>query len=223
MNWSYEYFVSLEVIEFDVRCRWARLEGTEGVMYRGLSQAYECAILYYFSHPPLFTQDPIPSRHCHHPSHISSMQITLGFLLYFETQSFMLASQNQSNMAACTAKCTPCESLDKSHILTNEQIVSELENLKLWRLNDNGHLSFSYVARNFQKAVDSINAIGVIAEREGHHPNIHLTSYRNVEIVLYTHSLGGVTVNDVTLATLIQDVEIDYSPKWKKENLGMRK
>ncbi|KAL7508047.1 hypothetical protein ACHAXN_006056 [Cyclotella atomus] len=126
-------------------------------------------------------------------------------------------------MAACTAKCTPCESFDKSHILTNEQIVSELENLKLWRLNDNGHLSFSYVARNFQKALDSINAIGVIAEREGHHPNIHLTSYRNVEIVLYTHSLGGVTVNDVTLATLIQDVEIDYSPKWKKENLGMRK
>jgi 4a-hydroxytetrahydrobiopterin dehydratase len=37
--------------------------------------------------------------------------------------------------------------------------------------------------------------------------------------VLYTHSLGGVTVNDVALAAMIQDVEIDYSPKWKKENI----
>ena len=123
-------------------------------------------------------------------------------------------------MAACTpTKCTPCESLDKSHLLAHDQILTNLQNLKLWRLNDKGQLSFSYIARNFQAALDSINAIGIIAEREGHHPDIHLTNYRNVEIILYTHSLEGVTVNDIAMAELISGVEIDYSPKWRKENL----
>lgn len=118
------------------------------------------------------------------------------------------------------SKCVPCESLDKSQILSPDQISSELQNLNQWRCKQDGRLSFSYVARNFQAALNSINLIGVIAEREGHHPDIHLTSYRNVEIVLYTHSLGGVTVNDVAIAKLIEEVEIDYSPKWKRENMG---
>jgi hypothetical protein len=32
--------------------------------------------------------------------------------------------------------------------------------------------------------------------------------------------LGGVTRNDLVLAKMIGDVEIDYSPKWRKENIG---
>ena len=36
---------------------------------------------------------------------------------------------------------------------------------------------------------------------------------------MYTHSLGGVTVNDIAMAGLIGGVEIEYSPKWRKENL----
>jgi 4a-hydroxytetrahydrobiopterin dehydratase len=123
--------------------------------------------------------------------------------------------------ANCTlTRCIPCDSLDKSHLLSKEEILSAIQDLKLWQLKENGHLSFTYVARNFQSALNSINAIGVIAEREGHHPDIHLTGYRNVKIVLYTHSLGGVTRNDLVLAKMIGDVEIDYSPKWRKENIG---
>lgn len=118
------------------------------------------------------------------------------------------------------SKCVPCESLDKSQILSPDQISSELQNLNQWRCKQDGRLSFSYVARNFQAALNSINLIGVIAEREGHHPDIHLTSYRNVEIVLYTHSLGGVTVNDVAMAKLIEEVEIDYSQSGNERTWG---
>ena len=28
-------------------------------------------------------------------------------------------------MASCTSKCTPCESLDKSHLLSKDEIISE--------------------------------------------------------------------------------------------------
>lgn len=131
--------------------------------------------------------------------------------------------------------CIPCECLDKSHILPVETILSELQTLPLWKIRqdetdedkDNNvskvtKLSKKYVAKNFNKALESINAIGQIAERENHHPDIHLTGYRNVEIVLYTHSIGGVSVNDLRLAKMIEEevgcVREFYSPKWLREN-----
>jgi 4a-hydroxytetrahydrobiopterin dehydratase len=81
------------------------------------------------------------------------------------------------------------------------------------------NISRSFTARNFQSALDAINDIGQIAEREGHHPDIHLTSYREVEIVLSTHSLGGVTKNDIALAKMLDEqVRIAYSPRWLKDN-----
>ncbi|KAL7482310.1 hypothetical protein ACHAW6_010266 [Cyclotella cf. meneghiniana] len=90
--------------------------------------------------------------------------------------------------------------------------------MELWKIHPEGNkLSKSYTACNFQSALDSINAIGSIAERQGHHPDFHLTGYRNVEIVLFTHSLGGVTANDILLAKMIvEEVAVDYSPKWLK-------
>ena len=80
-------------------------------------------------------------------------------------------------------------------------------------------ISRKFTARNFQSALDCINAMGNVAEREGHHPDFHLTSYRNVEVVLYTHSLGGVSANDVALAKMLdEEVDVDYSPKWLEGN-----
>lgn len=85
-------------------------------------------------------------------------------------------------------------------------------------------LSRSYTARNFQCALNDLVAIGKIAEREGHHPDLHLTNYRDVEIVLYTHSLGGVSPNDVALARMIDaEVVFDYSPKWLKSHPEAKK
>lgn len=36
-----------------------------------------------------------------------------------------------------------------------------------------------------------LNGVAEIAEEQGHHPDLHLTQYRNVEIRLQTHSMGG--------------------------------
>jgi 4a-hydroxytetrahydrobiopterin dehydratase len=111
--------------------------------------------------------------------------------------------------------------------LSKDQIVEalkDLKNMELWKVNPEGNkISKSYTARNFQSALDSINAIGLIAERQGHHPDIHLTEYRNVEIVLFTRSLGGVTANDILVARMIEDeVNVDYSPKWFKSRIEKR-
>ena len=122
--------------------------------------------------------------------------------------------------AACSAakRCVPCESLDKSHLLTEEQVASEIAEMKLWRI-EGSKIVREYTAKNFQAAIDSLNAVGVIAERENHHPDFHLTGYRNVRLELYTHSLGGLSQNDISLAKMIDDeVKVIYSPKWLKSH-----
>ena len=125
-----------------------------------------------------------------------------------------------------SSKCAPCESLDSSMSLPLEKAQSEITSeLPLWSLTPNDtnqhvlKISRTFTAKNFQCALDAINDVGKIAEREGHHPDFHLTSYRNVEIVLYTHSVGGVTINDLTLAKQIEEeISFSYSPKWLREN-----
>ena len=77
-------------------------------------------------------------------------------------------------------------------------------------------LERTFIAKNFTAALAAINALGQIAEREQHHPDLHLTKYREVKIVLYTHQLGGVTQHDLQLAHLFDSecTTIEYSPKW---------
>ena len=76
-----------------------------------------------------------------------------------------------------------------------------------------------FTAKNFQAAMDAIQAMGIIAERENHHPDFHLTNYRDVRIEIFTHKLQGITENDVALAEMFsKEVKISYSPKWLKEH-----
>jgi hypothetical protein len=71
----------------------------------------------------------------------------------------------------------------------------------------------------FQAALDSINAMEAIAERESHHPDFYLTNYRDCEIILYTHKLQGITENDLVLAEMLdKEVQVTYSPKWLKQH-----
>eukprot|EP00573_Skeletonema_grethae_P012221 CAMPEP_0201695140 /NCGR_PEP_ID=MMETSP0578-20130828/7192_1 /ASSEMBLY_ACC=CAM_ASM_000663 /TAXON_ID=267565 /ORGANISM="Skeletonema grethea, Strain CCMP 1804" /LENGTH=140 /DNA_ID=CAMNT_0048180941 /DNA_START=160 /DNA_END=582 /DNA_ORIENTATION=- len=139
----------------------------------------------------------------------------------------MSIEQSSAAAAACApgGKCVPCESLDKSHLLSPQQVETELSSMKLWKLSeDSTKITRSYTARNFQSAMDSLNEIGKIAERENHHPDMHLTGYRNVEIVLFTHSLGGISLNDIAMAKMIDDeVSFNYSPKWLRENPAAKK
>jgi len=61
------------------------------------------------------------------------------------------------------------------------------------------------------------NMAGEIAESEGHHPDLHLTGYRNVRVVLSTHAVGGLTLPDLVIAAKLDALPIKYSPKWLRE------
>lgn len=39
-----------------------------------------------------------------------------------------------------------------------------------------------------------------------------------MQIVLYTHSINGISNGDIDLAVALDKLEVEYSPKWRKEN-----
>lgn len=44
--------------------------------------------------------------------------------------------------------------------------------------------------------------------------DIHLTMYRQVEVVIWTHATGGLTLSDFVLAKALESIKVDYSPRW---------
>ena len=68
-----------------------------------------------------------------------------------------------------------------------------------WVVIGEHHLERIYKFENFREALDFTNAVGLIAERENHHPEITL-SWGKVIIRLWTHKINGLTASDFYFA-----------------------
>ena len=78
-------------------------------------------------------------------------------------------------------KCQPCEGAGS--ILDSRSVEQFLRQVPGWQLQDSGNgISRLYVTKNFMAAVDFIGKIARVAESEDHHPDIHLTGYRNLRV-----------------------------------------
>jgi 4a-hydroxytetrahydrobiopterin dehydratase len=105
-------------------------------------------------------------------------------------------------------KCVPCEGGVQP--LSPEQIAELSPNVPQWQLAaDKKSLRREWRVKDFPTALDFFNRIGEIAEREDHHPDLHLTGYRNVAVELSTHALGGLSENDFILAAKIDRLPVE--------------
>ena len=104
-------------------------------------------------------------------------------------------------------KCAPCEgNIPRLSPAAARDLVANVEG---WRLSDDGtRIRRDWTARNFMAAIDFFNEVAALAEREGHHPDLHLEGYRNVTVEIWTHALGGLSENDFILAAKINQVPI---------------
>ena len=99
-------------------------------------------------------------------------------------------------------KCQPCEGMEKA--LSRQEAAAHLPEVPEWLMNSDGTgISREYVMRNFPAAIHFINQVADIAEKENHHPDIHLTGYRRLRIDLSTHAVKGLSENDFIVAAKI--------------------
>jgi len=92
-------------------------------------------------------------------------------------------------------------------LLTDDEIKKQIGSLKQWVWDHDAHaIEKKFIFENFTDAVCFLNQIAEIAEQEDHHPDIHLTQYRNLKVVLSTHSAKGLTKKDFLVAAKIEEM-----------------
>lgn len=95
-------------------------------------------------------------------------------------------------------ECVPCKGGVPP--LKGRQITELLAKLDgRWRVRDEHHLETQYTFKDFAEALAFTDRVGAIAEREGHHPDIHL-SWGKVGLEIWTHKIDGLTESDFVLA-----------------------
>lgn len=102
-------------------------------------------------------------------------------------------------MSLAEQECMPI-SPEVETITQNEALELEKE-IPEWYL---GHkmLRREFTFDNFEQALGFLNQVSAIAKKQNHHPNICLF-YNRVEVVLTTHKIGGLTMNDFIMAAKI--------------------
>jgi len=108
-----------------------------------------------------------------------------------------------SDLAA--KQCIPCSvgvpplSADEQH-----ELLRELH--PTWSVVQGHHLERSYAFEDFRQALEFTNRVGELAERVGHHPDIHL-AWGKVGLTLWTHKIDGLSEADFVLAAKIDELD----------------
>ena len=102
-------------------------------------------------------------------------------------------------------KCVPCEGgVDPCPL---PFVQEQLEKLPGWYLtNSNQRIRKDWKMNNFVESLAFFEEVGKVAEEEAHHPDLHLESYREVWIEIWTHAIGGLSENDFILAAKIDAI-----------------
>jgi 4a-hydroxytetrahydrobiopterin dehydratase len=105
-------------------------------------------------------------------------------------------------------KCKPCEGgVPPVGRAEAERLLAGLTGWKF--VSDGKAIRKEWRAKDFGSAMDFFNRVAHLAEEEEHHPDLHLTGYRNAAIELSTHAIGGLSENDFILAAKINQLPIE--------------
>ena len=89
-----------------------------------------------------------------------------------------------------------------SEPLTDDEVAAALAALPEWA-RDGTFIRRSVRVSGFSAAADLVRAVADAANEANHHPDVHITGYRNVAFELTTHAAGAVTRRDIELASEI--------------------
>lgn len=102
--------------------------------------------------------------------------------------------------------CVPCREGAKPLIGSALEVLHS----KLgggWEIIDGHHLYKEFRFDRFKQAMAFVDQVATIAERENHHPDIHI-SYNRVKLLIWTHKIDGLTESDFILAAKFNEVPL---------------
>ncbi len=106
-------------------------------------------------------------------------------------------------MGLAEKNCVPCRGGVPP--LTKDEIAPLFKELRNWTCGEDRRLVKSYKFDDFKGAMELANKIAVIAESEGHHPDL-LVRWGELRIDLWTHKVDGLTESDFILAAKIDQL-----------------
>jgi 4a-hydroxytetrahydrobiopterin dehydratase len=100
-------------------------------------------------------------------------------------------------------KCVPCEGgmppFDKKKIA---QYVKQLSTG--WKVIEDKRLQKEFKFKSFPATMAFVNKIALIAQEEGHHPDMEV-HYSKLLVEFSTHAIGGLSENDFIMAAKIEN------------------
>ena len=102
-------------------------------------------------------------------------------------------------------KCQACSG--NTSIFDEKQIIEHLAKLNNWSVNDEQKMIYKkFIFKTFKQALFFTNKVGDLADTEGHHPDISL-GWGYALIMLHTHAIKGLSINDFILAAKIDVID----------------
>jgi 4a-hydroxytetrahydrobiopterin dehydratase len=89
-------------------------------------------------------------------------------------------------------------------LLTEDQIQQQLRELDGWT-RAGKEIKKTVKLQDFVRAMGFVNSVALLAEKLDHHPDIDIR-WNTVHLTLSTHSAGGLTEYDFTLARQIDQL-----------------
>jgi 4a-hydroxytetrahydrobiopterin dehydratase len=100
----------------------------------------------------------------------------------------------------------PYEREKGSPALTTSEIQDAMPQITGWTV-ENGRLTREVKVKDFAAALALVDRIGALAEEEGHHPDLCIRRWNHVQVEFYTHTVEGLTENDLIMAAKINRLE----------------
>jgi 4a-hydroxytetrahydrobiopterin dehydratase len=88
-----------------------------------------------------------------------------------------------------------------AELIKQADLKERLKKVPEWEL-EKKHIERTFEFDDFTDSIDFVNAVAEVAEEEEHHPDIDIR-YNKVRLLLSTHSKGGLTELDFSLAERI--------------------
>ncbi|MBF8781663.1 4a-hydroxytetrahydrobiopterin dehydratase [Pseudomonas fulva] len=110
-----------------------------------------------------------------------------------------MTALNQAHCEACRADAPQ---------VTEQELAALIREIPDWNIEVRDgimQLERVFAFRNFKHALAFTNAVGQIAEAEGHHPGL-LTEWGKVTVTWWSHSIKGLHRNDFVMAARTDQV-----------------